>query len=73
VEDGVDWLRTRGIVIHPRCTRACQEARLYRYKVNQAGDVLAKVEDANNHVFDATRYAFAPIIQARGRSLIDVL
>jgi len=73
VEDGVDWLRTRGIVIHPRCTRACQEARLYRYKVNQAGDVLAKVEDAHNHVFDATRYAFAPLIQKRGRTLIDAL
>lgn len=64
VEDGVEWLRARRLVIHPRCRRAQDEARLYRYKVNKAGDVLAQVEDANNHVFDAVRYAFAPLIRA---------
>lgn len=67
VEDGVEWLRTRGLVIHPRCERTIREARLYRYRVNKAGDVLAEVEDANNHVFDAIRYAFAPLIKSRGK------
>lgn len=66
VEDGVEWLRARRIVIHPRCERAAREARLYRYKVNKAGDVLAQVEDANNHVWDAVRYAMAPMIKQTG-------
>ena len=73
VEDGVEWLRTKHLVIHPQCTRACQETRLYRYKTNRAGDVLAQVEDANNHVFDAVRYALAPLIKRQGVSMVDFL
>lgn len=67
VEDGVDWLRTKGLLIHPQCERAQREARLYRYKVNKAGDVLAQIEDAENHIFDAVRYAVSPLIKAGGR------
>lgn len=67
VEDGVEWLRARGVVIHPRCERAKREARLYRYKTNKAGDVLAAVEDAENHVWDAVRYACSPLIRKGGR------
>jgi len=73
VEDGIEWLRAKRLVIHPQCTRACQEARLYRYKTNRAGDVLAQVEDANNHVFDAVRYALAPLIKRGGVSMVDYL
>ena len=48
-----------------------REARLYRYKINKAGDVLAQVEDANNHTWDAVRYAMAPLIkQAGGAAMI---
>lgn len=67
VEDGVEWLRARGLLIHPRCERAKREARLYRYKTNKAGDVLAQVEDAENHCIDAVRYACAPLIRKGGR------
>lgn len=65
VEDGVDWLRAKGLLIHPRCQRAQREARLYRYKVNKAGDVLAQIEDAENHIWDAVRYALSPLIRQR--------
>ena len=64
VEDGVEWLRTKGLLIHPQCERAQREARLYRYKVNKAGDVLAQIEDAENHIWDAVRYALAPLIKS---------
>lgn len=67
VEDGVDWLRARGLVIHPSCRGTAQEARTYRYKVNKAGDVLAQIEDANNHRFDAIRYAMGGHIKNRGK------
>lgn len=67
VEDGVDWLRAKGLLIHPQCERATREARLYRYKTNKGGDVIPQIEDANNHVMDAVRYALSPLIQAKGR------
>lgn len=67
VEDGVDWLRAKGLLIHTQCERAVREARLYRYKTNKGGDVIAQIEDANNHVMDAVRYALSPLIQAKGR------
>lgn len=68
VEDGVEWLRTKGMLIHRRCERAQREARLYRYKVNKGGDVLAQIEDAENHIWDAVRYALMPLIQQKGYS-----
>lgn len=66
VEDGIAHLRSyTQIVIHPSCTRAQQEARLYRYKTNKAGDVLPQIVDAYNHTWDSGRYALAPFIRQR--------
>ena len=70
VEDGVEWLRARRLVIHPRCERASREARLYRYKQNKAGDVLAQIDDTENHIIDAVRYALAPVIKNRNRTKV---
>lgn len=64
VEDGVRFLRQfDAIVIHERCEHAEQESRLYRYKVNKAGDVLPQIEDRHNHIWDGVRYALAPLIE----------
>jgi phage terminase large subunit len=41
-----------------------REARLYSYKVNDAGDVGTKIIDAHNHGWDAVRYAVEPLISA---------
>lgn len=65
VEDGVEWLRAKRLLIHPQCERAQREARLYSYKMNKAGDVLAQIDDAENHIFDAIRYGLAPLIRER--------
>jgi phage terminase large subunit len=66
-EDGIEHLRNyREIVIHPSCTLAIQEARHYRYKTDRkTGDVLPAVIDANNHTWDASRYALSPLIRRR--------
>jgi len=65
VEDGVAFLRSfRQIVIHPRCTATIKEAQLYAYKVDRlTGDILPDILDANNHYWDAVRYALAPMIK----------
>lgn len=67
VEDGIAHLRSYDkIVIHPRCKRFTEEARLYSYKVDKlTGDVLPQIVDAHNHGTDSLRYSLAPIIQNR--------
>jgi phage terminase large subunit len=65
IVDGLTHLRSyEKIVIHPRCEHAIEEARLYRYKVDRlTGDVLPQIVDKHNHIWDAVRYALAPVIR----------
>lgn len=71
VEDGIQFLRSfEKIVIHPECREMQKEARLYSYKTNSAGDILPVPEDANNHYWDAVRYAMAPHIKQRGAKAV---
>jgi phage terminase large subunit len=67
VEDGVAHLRGyEAIVIHPRCTHAAEEARLWSFKVDRlSGDVLPTLDERHDHTWDAARYALEPIIKRR--------
>jgi len=67
VEDGIEFLKTFDeIVIHTRCKSMQDEARLYSYKIDKrTGDITDKVEDANNHRWDAVRYALGPMIKSK--------
>lgn len=74
VEDGIAHLRQYElIVIHPDCPHAAEEARLWSYKVDPlTNDVLPIVVDKHNHVWDAVRYALAPLIKrAAGTGVLD--
>lgn len=58
VEDGVEFLRSFDIIVHPRCVKVADELTLYAYKVDKhTGDILPMLEDKNNHTIDALRYA----------------
>lgn len=58
VEDGIEFLKSYDIVVHPRCRHAIDELTLYSYKTDKlTGEVLPALEDRNNHVIDALRYA----------------
>jgi phage terminase large subunit len=58
VEDGVSWLQSFEIVVHPRCTHTIDELTHYSYKVDPLTDkVLPQLSDKDNHVIDALRYA----------------
>lgn len=58
VEEGVEFLKSFDIVVHPRCTHTIDELTLYSYKVDElTGQVLPKLDDRDNHVIDALRYA----------------
>lgn len=65
VKDGIQHLRSYDlIVIHSRCKRAAQEARLWRYKTDpRTQEVIPKLMEGNDHTWDAVRYALGPLIK----------
>lgn len=73
VEDGLAVLKSfRKIIIHPRCKHAADEFRLYSYKIDKInGDILPIIEDKNNHIIDALRYALDGYIKGRGTMQIN--
>lgn len=58
LEEGVEFLKSFDIIVHPRCKHTIDELSLYRYKTDPLTDlVLPILEDKDNHVIDAIRYA----------------
>lgn len=58
VEEGVEFLKSYDIVVHPRCTHTIDELTLYTFKTDAlTGLVIPQLEDKKNHVIDALRYA----------------
>lgn len=58
VEEGIEFLQSYDIVVHPRCTHVIDELTLYSYETDPlTGMVLPKLKDKDNHVIDALRYA----------------
>jgi phage terminase large subunit len=58
VEDGVSFLQGMDIVISPRCPNLQREIASYAYKTDpRTGEILPVIEDKNNHLIDALRYA----------------
>lgn len=70
VEDGIEFLKSYDIVVHPECKHTIDELTLYSYKVDKlTGEVLPVLEDKENHVIDALRYAVEQV--RRNVSIID--
>lgn len=64
VEDGIAFIRSFDqIVIHPSCAGVIDEARRYQYKQTSDGEPTTIIIDANNHYWDAIRYALEPLIK----------
>lgn len=58
LEEGIEFLQSYDIVVHPRCLHTIDELTTYSYEVDElTGAVLPKLADKNNHVIDAIRYA----------------
>jgi len=65
VEEGVEWLKSFDIVVHPRCKHLIDELSLYKYKQDKlTNEVLPELEDKDNHVIDALRYACEAVRRA---------
>jgi phage terminase large subunit len=58
LEEGIEFLRSFDIVVHPRCAHLIDELTMYSYKTDPlTGAVVPILEDKNNHVIDSLRYA----------------
>ncbi|OWJ68717.1 PBSX family phage terminase large subunit [Inquilinus limosus] len=68
VEDGVEFLKSHDILVHPRCRHLIDELALYSYRTDpHTGAKLRRLEDRENHVIDALRYA----VEGRQRGSYD--
>jgi len=69
LDEGIAFLQSFDIVVHPRCQHTIDELTLYRYKQDPlTGKVLPILEDKNNHCIDALRYACEGARRAGGHS-----
>jgi phage terminase large subunit len=69
VEDGIEFMKSHDIVVHPGCTHVADEMTHYSYKEDPLTDeVLPILADKKNHTIDACRYALENVRRAsRGR------
>jgi len=58
VNYGVQWLQQQTVVIDKRCVNAQNEWSTYHWKQDKGGNALDVPAEKNNHLVDATRYAY---------------
>lgn len=70
VEDGIEFLQSYDIVVHPRCAHLVDELIHYSWAIDrQTDEILPKLADKHNHVIDALRYALEGARKARSGAL----
>lgn len=58
IQDGIEFMKTYDIVVHPDCPHVTDELTFYSFKVDPLTDeVLPVLEDKKNHTIDSCRYA----------------
>lgn len=58
VEEGIEFMKSYDIIVHPSCTHVQDELTHYSYKEDPLTDeVLPELADKHNHLIDACRYA----------------
>lgn len=62
VAEGVEWLQSYDIVVHPRCTHVIDELTLYSFEVDKHTlEITNKLADKKNHTIDSVRYALESV------------
>ena len=62
MEDGIEFLKSFDIVIHPRCQMTHREFLHYSWKVDKrTNQILPVLADKDNHVIDSARYALGDV------------
>lgn len=70
VEEGVEFINSFDIVVHPECVRTEAELTYYSFKTDPiTEEVIPELADKDNHVIDAARYALENVRRRqRGRA-----
>jgi phage terminase large subunit len=73
VEEGVEFLKTYDIIIHPRCQHVVDEFSSYSYKIDKrTEEVLPVLSDKKNHTIDSCRYAVELLRRAPQTAVFSV-
>lgn len=65
VEDGIEFLKSYDIVIHPDCRHTIDEFTLFSYKVDKkTGEITNVLDEKKNHTIDSARYAVESVRRA---------
>jgi phage terminase large subunit len=66
IEDGIEFLKSFEIVVHPRCVHTKLELENFSYKIDPlTGEVMPVLADKDNHVIDSLRYACEAVRKAQ--------
>jgi phage terminase large subunit len=58
LEEGIEFVKSFDIIVHPRCKHTIDELTLYSYKTDPLTNaILPVLQDKNNHMIDSIRYA----------------
>lgn len=66
VNFGIQWLQQQTIVVDAKCINTKNELMQYHWKTDAAGNATRKPVDKNNHLIDATRYAYEEDMEGGG-------
>jgi phage terminase large subunit len=73
LEEGIEWLKSFDIIVHPRCVHTIDELTMYSYKTDSlTGQILPVLDDKDNHVIDALRYACESARRAQKQKPVNV-
>lgn len=58
IEEGIAFLQSHEIIVHPRCEMTIHEMMNYKYRIDPITEEITNVlEDKNNHICDSLRYS----------------
>ena len=58
IEEGIEFLKSYDIIVHPRCQHVIDELTLYSYKTDPlTNSIVPILQDKDNHMIDSIRYA----------------
>lgn len=68
IEEGIKFIKSFELIIHPDCINFQNEIMQYKYKEDKNGVVLPQVVGKNDHLIDALRYALVSDIDQKPAS-----
>lgn len=73
VMDGIEFIKTFDLLVHPRCKHVIDELKRYSFKVDpHTEEVLPVLVDKKNHTIDALRYAVEGLRRAGFKAIPNI-